>query len=141
MSVLCSYSYSVWKRFLFLMDFSLPNSFGFLIDPSPGPQDTQQDGSSLSTIYVHHTGCAFLHSLASTMVAEPPGEDGIASLCRLSCGFYWYKNYLAMKQKGLGTGVPKHDTLLADFTSLCSNEKEKLQLLYNQVFESYSSDD
>ncbi|KAL5478011.1 hypothetical protein EMCRGX_G024886 [Ephydatia muelleri] len=119
----------------------ITNSFGFLIDPSPGPQDTQQDGSSLSTIYVHHTGCAFLHSLASTMVAEPPGEDGIASLCRLSCGFYWYKNYLAMKQKGLGTGVPKHDTLLADFTSLCSNEKEKLQLLYNQVFESYSSDD
>ena len=118
---------------------SLLNSFGFLIDPSPGPQDIQQDGSFLSAIYVHHTGCAFLHSLASTMVTERSGEE--SSSLHLSCGFYWYKNYLAMKQKGLGTGIPKHDALLADFTSLCSNEKDKLQLLYNQVFESYSSDE
>lgn len=113
----------------------ITNTFGFLVDPSPGPQDTQQDGSALSSIYVHHTGCAFLHSMASAMTMEPPGETPL----RLSCGFYWYKNYLVTRLKGLSSGISKHDTLLAEFTSFCSNEKDQLQLLYNQMFETYYS--
>ena len=63
-------------------------------------------------------------------------ESGVCeSRGNIRSGFYWYRNFLLLKQKNVASSVlEKHNTILGDFTALCNDDSGQLSELCDLLF-------